>query len=450
MAEADEVHYRPRMAEEGGVRFAVRALSHRNYRLFFAGQSVSLIGTWLTRIATSWLVYRLTGSATLLGVIGFCGLVPTFVLAPIAGVFVDRHSRHRVIVVTQVLSMLQSFALAALALAGVITVAEIAALQLLQGVINAFDTPARQAFVVEMVEDRRDLPNAIALNSSMFNGARLLGPSIGGVLIALVGEGGCFLIDGFSYLAVIVSLLAMKVRPFAAAGERKHVLHELREGFRYAAGSAPIRSMLVLLSVVSLVGMPYTVLMPVMARERLHGAAHTLGFLMAAVGLGALAGAVRLATRRTVLGLGRTIVVMAATFGTTLALFAASRVLWLSLPLLVVVGFSMMTQTAATNTILQTILEERMRGRVMAFYTMAVMGTAPFGALIAGALASRIGAPWTIAGGGLLCAAAAGRFAMHLPALRRELRPIYQKLGILPEVAQGLQKAQEVPTAPAA
>src|SRR5947209_1001333 len=219
------------MASEGGLKFALRALSHRNYRLFFAGQTVSLVGTWLTRIATSWLVYRLTGSATLLGVIAFCGLVPTFVLAPIAGVIVDRHSRHRVIVVTQVLSMLQSFALAALALARIITVPEIAALQLLQGLINAFDTPARQAFVVEMVEDRADLPNAIALNSSMFNGARLLGPSIAGVLIAVIGEGGCFLLDGISYVAVIGSLLAMKVRPFVAVGERKHVLQELREGF---------------------------------------------------------------------------------------------------------------------------------------------------------------------------------------------------------------------------
>jgi MFS family permease len=435
---------------DSGLKFALRALSHRNYRLFFAGQTVSLIGTWLTRIATSWLVYRLTGSAALLGLIGFCGLVPTFVLAPIAGVFVDRHSRHRVIVVTQVLSMLQSFALAALALGGVITVAEIAALQLVQGAINAFDTPARQAFVVEMVEDRADLPNAIALNSSMFNGARLLGPSIGGVLIALIGEGGCFLLDGISYSAVIASLLAMKIRPFAPAGERKHVLQELREGFRYAAGSGPIRAMLVLLSIVSMVGMPYTVLMPVMASVRLQGGAHTLGFLMAAVGLGALGGAVRLATRRTVLGLGRTIVIMAATFGVTLALFAASRTLWLSLPLLVGVGFSMMLQTAATNTILQTILEEHMRGRVMAFYTMAVMGTAPFGALAAGALATRIGAPWTIASGGLLCAVVAGWFGLQLPALRRELRPIYQKLGILPEVAQGLQGAQNVPTAPAA
>ena len=429
------------------LRFTLRALSHRNYRLFFAGQGVSLVGTWLTRVATSWLVYRLTGSAALLGVIGFCGLVPTFVLSPIAGVFVDRHSRHRVIVVTQILSMLQSFALAALALAHVITVAEIAALQLFQGVINAFDTPARQAFVVEMIEDRADLPNAIALNSSMFNGARLIGPSVAGVLIALVGEGGCFLLDGISYLAVIGSLLAMRVAPFARTGPEKHVLHELREAFAYVSGSAPIRSMLLLLGLVSLVGMPYTVLMPVFASDRLHGGAHTLGFLMAATGCGALAGALRLAMRKSVVGLGRVIVSMAALFGASLAAFAASTALWLSLPLLVVVGFSMMQQTAATNTILQTIVEERMRGRVMAFYAVAVMGTAPFGSLIAGALAERIGAPWTVAGGGVLCAGMAAIFALKLPALRAQVRPIYQKLGILPEVAEGLKQAtQEVPT----
>src|SRR3954453_12858530 len=272
------------MASESSAKFALRALSHRNYRLFFAGQSVSLIGTWLTRIATSWLVYRLTGSGAILGFIGFCGLVPTFVLAPPGGVFVDRHSRHKVIVVTQVLSMLQSFALAVLALTHVITVAEIAALQLFQGVINAFDTPARQAFVVEMVEDRRDLPNAIALNSSMFNGARLIGPSIGGVLIALVGEGGCFLLDGVSSLAVIASLLAMTVVRKPREARTTQPLEELREGFRYVMGSQVIRSMLALLGIVSLVGMPYAVLMPIIASETLHGGPHTLGFLMAATG----------------------------------------------------------------------------------------------------------------------------------------------------------------------
>jgi MFS family permease len=431
------------MPAEGGLRFAVRALSHRNYRLFFAGQSVSLVGTWLTRIATSWLVYRLSGSAAILGLIGFCGLIPTFVLSPIAGVFVDRHDRHRVIVITQVLSMLQSFALAALALTHVITVVEVAALQLFQGVINAFDIPARQAFVVEMIEDRKDLPNAIALNSSMFNGARLIGPSVGGVLIALIGEGGCFLLDGISYLAVIASLLAMTVTRLPREETNTHPLEELREGLHYVTSSKVIRSMLTLLAVVSLVGMPYTVLMPIIASETLHGGAHTLGFLMAATGVGAFAGAVRLAARRTVVGLGRELVKMAFLFGLSLIAFGASRTEWLSMPLLVVVGFAMMLQTAATNTILQTIVEERMRGRVMAFYAMAVMGTAPFGALLAGALASSIGAPWTIALSGVVVGIAASYFYTRLPVLGAELRPIYVRLGILPEVAAGLQSTNE-------
>jgi MFS family permease len=430
----------------GGLRFMVRALSSRNYRLFFAGQSVSLIGTWLTRVATSWLVYRLTGSAALLGVIGFCGLIPAFVLSPFAGVFVDRHDRHRVIVWTQVLSMVQSFALAALALVHVITVTHVALLQLFQGVINAFDTPARQAFVVEMVEDRRDLANAIALNSSMFNGARLLGPSVAGVLIAWIGEGGCFLLDGFTYLAVIASLLAMRVRPRERAAEPKHVLHELGEGWRYASGWPPIRALLSLLALVSLVGMPYTVLMPIIASRRLQGGAHTLGFLMAATGLGALAGALRLAARRTVVGLGRTIVTAAMGFGLFLVAFAASHVVWLSMLLLVGVGFCMMVQTASSNTVLQTIVEERMRGRVMAFYTMALMGTAPFGSLLAGALADRVGAPWTIAASGVVCTLGGVYFASRLPALRAHVEPIYRRMGILPEVARGLQSSQQVST----
>src|SRR5471032_1675 len=426
-------------AAEGGLRFALRALAHRNYRLFFAGQSVSLVGTWLTRVATSWLVYRLSGSAAMLGLIGFCGLIPSFILSPLAGVYVDRHDRHRVIVITQVLSMLQSFVLAALALTHTITVFEVAALQLFQGVVNAFDTPARQSFVVEMIEDRKDLANAIALNSSMFNGARLLGPSIGGVLIAIVGEGGCFLIDGISYIAVIASLLAMTVKRLPREARVTRPLEELREGFRYVTESQVIRSLLSLLGIVSFVGMPYAVLMPLIASERLHGGPHTLGFLMAATGLGALGGAIRLAARRHIKGLARELVTMSIVFGVSLALFATWSTEWLALPLLVAVGFSMMLQTAATNTILQTIVEERMRGRVMAFYTMAVMGTAPFGALLAGALASRIGAPWTIGASGVVVAIAGGFSYAQLPKLRAALRPIYIKLGILPEVAEGLK-----------
>ncbi len=428
--------------------FAVRALRSRNYRLFFGGQSISLIGTWMTRIATSWLVYRLTGSATLLGVVGFAGQIAGFVLAPVAGVWVDRWDRHKTLVWTQVLSMLQSFALAALALAGIINIHEIVWLAFAQGVINAFDMPARQAFVVEMVERRDDLGNAIALNSSMVNAARLIGPAIAGVLIAGVGEGYCFLIDGISYIAVIVSLLLMRIpqaRPRAAA---RRVWEELREGWDYVTGSVSIRSILLLLALVSLVGMPYTVLMPIFASQILHGGPHTLGFLMAATGVGALAGALSLAMRSSVLGLGRRIVEMSALFGASLMAFAVSSNIFLSLAILPVTGFGMMQHMAASNTILQTIAEDEKRGRVMAFYSMAFMGMAPFGSLLAGGVAARIGAPETLVFGGLACMVGSVWFLRELPSIRREVRPKYVELGIIPEIAVGVQNASALQTPP--
>ncbi|WP_223754259.1 MFS transporter [Myxococcus sp. RHSTA-1-4] len=429
----------------GGWRFLLRALGHRNYRLFFAGQSVSLVGTWLTRVATAWLVYRLTGSALLLGVISFCGQIPTFLLGPFAGVLVDRWNRHRLLVVTQGLAMLQSLALAALALSGVIAVWHIAVLMVLQGLINAFDMPARQSFVVEMVEDRADLPNAIALNSSMFNAARLLGPSLAGALIALVGEGGCFLIDGISYLAVLGSLLAMRITPRVREHRHQHVLTELKEGFQHAFHFPPMRALLGLVALVSLMGMPFTVLMPVMASQVLGGGANTLGFLMAAAGLGALGGAGFLASRRSVRGLGGVIVSTTLLFGAGLLAFSASRNLALSLVALVFTGFGMMVTTASCNTVLQTIVEERMRGRLMSFYTMSVMGTAPFGSLLGGALATHLGAPVTLAIGGTMCLVAAAWFWRKLPALRERVRPIYVRLGIIPEVAKGMDMAAERP-----
>jgi MFS family permease len=427
-------------AGTGGRRlsFMLRALRHRNYRLFFSGQGISLIGTWITRVALSWLVYRLTGSAALLGIIGFAGQIPTFVLGPFAGVWVDRWNRYHVLLVTQVLSMLQSFALAALALSGTINVTWILLLSLVQGVVNAFDSPARQAFVIQMVEDRADLGNAIALNSSMVNGARLIGPSIAGVLIALAGEGWCFMVDGISYLAVIASLVAMRVTPLPRPSRRGSALGELHEGFRYAFGFAPIRSILLLLALVSLMGMPYTVLMPIFAARVLHGGPHTLGFLMGAAGVGALAGAIYLASRSSVLGLGRIIPMAAALFGVGLIGFSFSREIVLSLLLLVVAGTGFMVQMASSNTVIQTILREEMRGRVMAFYMMAFMGTAPFGSLLAGALASRIGAPHTVLLGGLSCILGGAIFARTLPGLRRQVVPIYVERGILPEIASGL------------
>ncbi|HEY7727543.1 MAG TPA: MFS transporter [Candidatus Eisenbacteria bacterium] len=421
-----------------------RALRHRNYRLFFSGQSISLIGTWLTRVATGWLVYRLTHSAFALGVVGFVGQLPTFLLAPFAGVWVDRLNRHRVLVVTQALAAAQSAALAALTLGGLITIRDILLLSAFQGVINAVDMPARQSFVVEMVEDRADLPNAIALNSSMFNGARLVGPSLAGLLIAWVGEGWCFLADAVSYLAVIASLLAMRVPLRAGLRTVGRVLHELREGFQYVAGFTPIRSVLLLLALSGLFGMPYTVLLPIFAGQVLHGGPHTLGFLMAASGLGALLGALYLASRRSVLGLGRLIAAMSGLFGLGLIAFSRSPWLLLSLPLMALVGMSMMVQMASSNTILQTIVDEDKRGRVMSYYAMAFFGSAPLGSFFAGSLASRIGAPDTILCGGVACLISAGVFYRHLPALRRAVLPVYRRLGILPGVGPGEPAAPPV------
>ena len=432
----------------GSWRFALRALRSRNYRLFFTGQTVSLIGTWMTQIATSWLVYRLTGSAWLLGIVGFAARIPTFVLGPFAGVWVDRWNRHRTLLVTQILSMAQSFALAWLALTGIITIREVIWLGLAQGIINAFDMPARQAFVIQMVEDRADLGNAIALNSSMVNAARLLGPSIAGIVIAAVGEGYCFLIDGFSYLAVIASLLAMRISVAPARKAGKAIWQELNEGWSYVTHFVPIRSILLLLALVSLVGMQYTVLMPIFAAQVLHGGAHTLGFLMGASGVGALLGAVFLATRKSVVGLDRMIPIAAAGFGVGLIGLGLSRFLWLSLTLMPLVGGAMMIQMAASNTILQTIVQDDKRGRVMSFYSMAFLGMAPFGSLLAGALANRVGAPRTVVTCGGICIVAAGWFVSHLSEMRDLVHPIYRRLGIISEIAAGIQDASALLTPP--
>jgi MFS family permease len=409
-----------------------RSLRHRNYRLFFGGQSLSLIGTWITRIATSWLVYRLTGSELLLGVVGFSGQVPTLLLAPFAGVLVDRWDRRRILVVTQILSLVQSLALASLTFSNTITVRSILVLQVVQGLINAFDTPARQAFVVELVDDRADLANAIALNSSMVNGSRIIGPSIGGALIAAVGEGWCFMADAISYLFVIASLVAMKVARAPRARVEAHVLSELKTGYRYVMSSPPIRTALLVLAIVSAMGMPYTVLMPVIVTHVLHGGPRTLGVLMTASGAGALGGALYLASRETVVGLGRVSMMATITFGAGLVAFAFARNEILAVLVLPIVGAGFMVQLAATNTILQTIVEDHLRGRVMAFYTMAFFGTAPIGSLLAGVAADRIGAQWTIAWCGVVCVLSGLWFARRLPSLRVLVHPIYVARGILP------------------
>ena len=428
--------------------FAVRALKSRNYRLFFGGQTVSLVGTWMTRIATSWLVYRLTDSAALLGFVSFAGQIPMFFLGPIAGVWVDRWDRHRTLVITQTLSMIQSFALAVLALTHVINIWEILLLSLMQGLINTFDMPSRQAFVVQMVEHRDDLSNAIALNSSMVNASRLVGPAIAGIVIAAWGEGFCFLFDGISFLAVIGSLLAMRIASGPRRTTERNIWHELQEGWRYVVDSVAIRSILTLLALVSLLGFPYSVLMPIFASDILHGGPHTLGFLMAASGVGALIGAVLLAMRKSVLGLGRYIALCAALFGVSLIGFSLSRMLWLSMILMATTGFGFMQQMASSNTVLQTIIQDEKRGRVMAFYGMAFLGMAPFGSLLAGGLAARIGAPATLFWCGAVVVVSSIWFSRRLPAIRAEVRPLYIKLGILPEMAMAVQQVSALQTPP--
>lgn len=414
-----------------GIKLIFRALQHRNYRLFFAGQSISLVGTWMQQIAMSWLVYRMTNSAFLLGVVGFFGLIPGFLLTPFAGIIADRHNRQRILLITQFLAMVQAALLSFLVLTHNISVWQIIVLSIFLGLVNAFDIPVRQAFTVEMIERKEDLGNAIALNSSMVNMARLLGPSLAGILIATVGEGICFLINAISYLAVLASLWAMKINRKETQRQPTHMLIELKDGFAYAFGFAPIKAILLLISMASLMAVPYQILMPVFARDIFHGGPKTLGFLMATSGVGALAGAVYLAARKSVVGLGKLIAFSCGLFGLGIILFSFSRILWLSMALILVAAFGMMVQMAASNTVLQTIVDEDKRGRVMSFYTMAFMGMAPFGSLFAGSFASRIGAPATLFIGGSCCIVGSVLFARKLPLLREKVPGSYISKGII-------------------
>ncbi len=385
----------------------------------------------MTRVATSWLVYRLTGSALLLGVVGFAGQIPTFLLAPFAGVLVDRLNRRKMLVWTQALAGLQSLALAALTIAKVINIQEVIWLSVVQGLINAFDMPGRQAFLVQMVEDKQDLGNAIALNSSMVNMARLVGPALAGLVIAAVGEGYCFLIDGISYLAVIASLLMMRLNVAPARLSVAPMLEQLKEGWTYVHTFRPIRTILLLFALISLMGMPFMVLMPIFASKVLHGGPHTLGFLLAASGVGALISAISLALRKSVRGLTTMIQISAGLFGVGLICFGLSRVLPLSLFLMLIVGFGMMQGLAASNTVIQTLVPEDKRGRVMSYYTMAFVGMTPFGSLLAGALAHRVGAPHAVMITGAFCVAGAGWFSTQLKSIRKIMRPIYVEMGII-------------------
>jgi MFS family permease len=409
------------MAESSSrVRTTLRALRHRNFQLFFAGQLISLIGTWMQNVAQAWLVYRLTGSSALLGMVGFAGQIPVFLISPLGGLIADRYSRQRTVIATQTSALILAFVLAGLTLTGRVQVAHIFVLAALLGVVNAFDIPARQSFLVEMV-GREDLINAIALNSSMFNGARIVGPAVAGILVAAIGEGWCFFANGVSYIAVIIGLIMIKVPP-AATPKKGSAISHIAEGFRFAARTTPIRALLLLLGLVSLTGMPYAVLMPVFADHIFHSGARGLGILMGFSGAGALVGALALATRQGVVGLGRWVAVSTGVFGASLILFSFSRSFWIAAALLVPVGMAMMTQMGASNTLIQTMTPDPLRGRVMSVYSMMFMGMAPAGALLAGVMADRFGAPFTVAAGGAVAIAGSIIFALRLPALRSEAR----------------------------
>ena len=407
-----------------GLRQLFRSLGNRNFRIFFLGQGLSLVGTWMQMTAVAWLVWRLTHSAWLLGVDAVATGIPTFVMAPSAGVGIDRVDRYRLIILTQALSMAQALLLAGLMYSGRLAIWHVVALSLLLGCINALDTPARQAFIIQLLDRREDLTNAIALNSSMFNGARLVGPLVAGFLVATAGEALCFLLNGLSYTAVIAGLLVMRVQPNARAARQTAILENLREGFRYAFGSLPIRSLLLLLALVSLTGASYAQLLPIFAQQILHGDARTQGFLVSAVGVGALAGALFLAGRRSAHGLGRLVARAPALFGVGLVALGLSRWLWLTLAVMPVIGFGLMVQMASTNTIIQTIVDDDKRGRVMGFYSMSFMGMMPLGSLLAGVLAHFIGAPQVVLLGGACCIAGSVAFTRRLPALHALARPI--------------------------
>lgn len=403
---------------------ALRSLRSRNYRLFVGGQLVSLIGTWMQMVAQSWLIYRLTGSAVLLGLVGFASQIPVFVLAPLGGVIADRLDRRRILIAVQSTMMLLALVLATLTLTGAVRVWHIFTLAALLGVANAFDIPVRQSFVVHMVA-RQDLANAIALNSSMVNGARLVGPAVAGAVVASIGEGWCFLINGLSYAGVIAALISMtpaagNERTAAAASAWESIV----EGFTFAWHTPPVRALLLLLGLVSLMGMPYSVLMPIFADRVLAGGPNAYGLLMSAAGLGALGGSGALTMRRDLHGLGLWIASSASGFGACLVLFSLSRSLWLSAALLVPAGFCMMIEMAASNTLIQAMVPDRLRGRVMAVYSMMFMGMAPLGALMAGALATPIGAPATVALGGAVCVVGGLVFGTHLPKLRGRARQL--------------------------
>jgi MFS family permease len=425
----------PDAARHGRAGRTFRALKHRNFQLFFGGQIISLVGTWMQTVAQAWLIYRLTDSGALLGVLGFVGQIPIFLLSPLAGLAADRWPRQRVVIATQSASMVLAFILAALTMTGHIRVWEIIVLATLLGIVNAFDVPARQSFMIEMV-GREDLINAIALNSSMFNLARVAGPAIAAGLVAVVGEGWCFLLNGLSYLAVIAGLFLMRIEKRIAAHDGAAPLEKLREGLRFARHTKPIRALLVLVAIVSFMALPYTVLMPIFAVQILHGGVNAYGWLMGAVGFGAMFGALALAMRHELRGLGKVVAYAATGLGASLVFFSASHWFWVSFMILIVSGFTMMMQFTATNTLIQAMVPDQLRGRVMSLYSMMFLGMSPFGSLLAGALADRIGAPVTMAIGGLASCLGGLAFARKWPAMRGPARDLVAAQGVMSPAPQ--------------
>ncbi|HOT43507.1 MAG TPA: MFS transporter [Spirochaetota bacterium] len=432
----------------GGFRHGLRSLRHRNFRLFFMGQGVSLVGTWMQSVATSWLVFRMTHSEFMLGIVAFAGQVPILFISPFAGVLGDRVNRRYILIAVQAVAMAQAFTLAALTLTGAVRVWQIALLAALLGVTNAFEMPSRHAFVVEMIGDKADLGNAIALNSGIFNGSRLIGPAIAGIVVARAGEGVCFALNGASYVAAMAVFIMMTIKTRPEGRKGTTFLSEIKDGLFYAFGFRPIRDLIATVALISLVAMSFPVLLPIFAGSVLGGDSHTYGFLVAATGAGALAGVAFLAMRRSVLGLGRVISAALVLFGATLIAFSFSRTAALSTGILVLTGFGMITTMASCNTMVQTLVDEDKRGRVMSFYIMAVMGTAPLGSILAGSVSSAIGAPDTVLCGGALCVLGGIVFALRLPSLRRVVRPIYHRMGIVPDDAAGIQAADELPGPP--
>ena len=408
----------------------LRALQYRNFQLFFSGQLISLIGTWMQNVSQAWLVYRLTGSSVALGAIGFAGQIPIFLFSPVGGIVADHYPRRLVVIATQTSAMLLAFALAALTLTETVRIWHIFVLSAALGVVNAFDIPARQSFIVEMV-GKPDLMNAIALNSSMFNASRVIGPAIAGLLVAAIGEGWCFFANGVSYIAVIAGLLLMHVARREKMSHTFSALANVAEGFRFVMQNPPVHTILALLGIVSMTGMPYVVLMPIFADRILHGGAALLGWLMGCSGVGALAGALLLASRTDLRGLGRWVAFSALGLGAALAAFSFSRVFWLSAMTLVMVGFTMMIENGSTNTLIQSMVPDRLRGRVMAVYSMVFMGMAPFGSLLAGAAAAKVGAPWTLCAAGAVAMAAAGVFFVRLPRIRSHARRLISEQQIV-------------------